>query len=131
MGSKLDERGRCLFAAAEVQAAGLGGVRIVSEVAGLARSTINRGEDDLDAEPPANGRHRRARARLWRIELQKLADETDLVIDVHHFPSGASKWNKIGHCIFCELTQSWRGKPFVDRLTVVSLIGATTTRTGL
>ena len=131
MGSKLDERGRRLFAAAEVRAAGWGGVRIVSEVAGLARSTIDRGEDDLDAEQPTNGLHRRAGARLWRIELQKLAEETDLVIHVHHFPSGASKWNKIEHPIFCQLTQSWRGKPLFDHLTIVSLIGATTTRTGL
>jgi len=60
VGSKLDERGRRLFAAAEVQAAGYGGLKIVSEITGLARSTINRGEDDLDAEPLAKGRVRRA-----------------------------------------------------------------------
>jgi Rhodopirellula transposase DDE domain len=342
VGAKLDERGRRLFAAAEVQAAGWGGLKIVSEVTGLARSTINRGEDDLDAEPPANGLLRRAgggrrsvattdprvipelrrlvepatlgdpmrpllwvsksmdklaaaltakghpisgdtvarelvklgfsrqhnrkadegskhpdrnaqfehinarviaaqaagqpvisvdtkkkelvgnyknggsdyrpkgapvrvkvhdfvdkelgkvapygvydvtanagfvsvgitsdtaqfavqsirswrermgaaryplmreltitadgggsngaRVRLWKIELQKLADETGLVIHVHHFPPGTSKWNKIEHRMFCHITQNWRGKPLTDRLTIVSLIGATTTKTGL
>ena len=342
VGAKLDERGRRLFAAAEVQAAGWGGLKIVSEVTGLARSTINRGEDDLDVEPPANGLLRRAgggrrsvattdpevifelerlvapatlgdpmrpllwvsksmdklaaaltakghpisgdtvarelvklgysrqhnrkadegskhpdrnaqfehinakvisaqaagqpvisvdtkkkelvgnyknggsdyrpkgtpsrvkvhdfidkelgkvapygiydvaanagyvsvgitsdtaefavqsircwrermglvrypdmreltitadgggsngaRVRLWKIELQKLADETDLVIHVHHFPPGTSKWNKIEHRMFCHITQNWRGKPLTDYLTIVSLIGATTTKTGL
>ena len=60
VGSKLDERGRRLFAAAEVQAAGWGGLKIVSEITGMARSTINRGEDDLDAEPLAKGKVRRA-----------------------------------------------------------------------
>ena len=60
VGSKLDERGRRLFAAAEVQAAGHGGLKVVSEITGLARSTINRGEDDLDAVPLAKGRIRRA-----------------------------------------------------------------------
>jgi len=60
VGSKLDERGRRLFAAAEVQSAGWGGLVIVSEITGLARSTINRGEDDLDAEPLPKGQVRRA-----------------------------------------------------------------------
>ena len=60
IGSRLDERGRRLFAAAEVQAAGHGGLKIVSAITGLARSTINRGEDDLEAEPPAYGQVRRA-----------------------------------------------------------------------
>ena len=62
VGSKLDERGRRLFAAAEVQAAGYGGLKIVAEITGLARSTINRGEDDLDEGPLANGQVRRAGA---------------------------------------------------------------------
>ena len=59
LGSKLDERGRRLFAAAEVRTGGRGGLAIVSRITGLARSTINRGEDDLDAEPLAKGRVRR------------------------------------------------------------------------
>src|SRR5258706_15517717 len=60
VGSKLDERGRRLFAAGEVRTAGWGGLAIVSRITGLARSTINRGEDDLDAEPLAKGQVRRA-----------------------------------------------------------------------
>jgi hypothetical protein len=72
-----------------------------------------------------------ARVRLWKLELQKLADESGLVIHVHHYPPGTSKWNKIEHRLFCRITQTWRGRPLTDRLTVVELIGATTTKTGL
>src|SRR6266849_5075714 len=72
-----------------------------------------------------------ARVRLWKIELQKLADETGLVIRVHHYPPGTSKWNKIEHRLFCHITQNWRGRPLTDRLAVVELIGATTTKAGL
>jgi hypothetical protein len=72
-----------------------------------------------------------ARVRLWKVELQKLADETSLVLHVHHYPPGTSKWNKIEHRMFCHITQNWRGRPLMDRLTVVELIGATTTKTGL
>ena len=72
-----------------------------------------------------------ARVRLWKLELQKLADETGLVIRVHHYPPGTSKWNKVEHRLFCHITQNWRGRPLTDRLAVVELIGATTTKTGL
>jgi len=72
-----------------------------------------------------------ARVRLWKAELQKLADETGLSIHVRHYPPGTSKWNKIEHRMFCHITQTWRGRPLTDRLTVVELIGATTTTTGL
>lgn len=72
-----------------------------------------------------------ARVRLWKLELQKLADESGLVIHVHHYPPGTSKWNKIEHRLFCHITQTWRGRPLTDRLAVVELIGATTTTTGL
>jgi hypothetical protein len=72
-----------------------------------------------------------ARVRLWKVELQKLADETKIVIHVHHYPPGTSKWNKIEHRMFCHITQNWRGQPLTDRLAVVELIGATTTKTGL
>ena len=57
-----------------------------------------------------------ARVRLWKVELQKLADATGLVIHVHHYPPGTSKWNKIGHRLFCHITQTWRGRPLTDRL---------------
>ena len=71
------------------------------------------------------------RLRLWKIELQKLADETGLEIAVCHFPPGTSKWNKIEHRLFSAITQNWRGKPLVSHEVVVNLIGATTTTTGL
>ncbi|MGI9356952.1 MAG: ISAzo13 family transposase [Rhizobiaceae bacterium] len=71
------------------------------------------------------------RVRLWKLELQKLADESGLVLHVHHLPPGTSKWNKIEHRLFCHITQNWRGRPLVDRMTVVELIGATTTKGGL
>ena len=72
-----------------------------------------------------------ARVRLWKVELQKLADETDLTLHVHHYPPGTSKWNKIEHRMFCHITQNWRAKPLTSRVAVVELIGATTTETGL
>ena len=72
-----------------------------------------------------------ARVRLWKVELQKLADETGLTLHVHHYPPGTSKWNKIEHRLFCHITQNWRGRPLESRLAVVELIGATTTKTGL
>ena len=71
------------------------------------------------------------RLRLWKLELQKLADETGLEIAVCHFPPGTSKWNKIEHRLFSAITQNWRGKPLISHEVVVNLIGATTTRTGL
>lgn len=72
-----------------------------------------------------------ARVRLWKIELQKLADETGLTISVCHYPPGTSKWNKIEHRLFCHITQNWRARPLTSRLAVVELIAATTTTTGL
>jgi Rhodopirellula transposase DDE domain len=72
-----------------------------------------------------------ARVRLWKVELQKLADESGLTLHVHHYPPGTSKWNKIEHRMFCHIQQNWRGRPLTDRLAVVELIGATTTKTGL
>ena len=72
-----------------------------------------------------------SRVRLWKVELQKFADDTGLVIHVHHYPPGTSKWNKIEHRMFCHITQTWRGRPLTDRLAVVELIAATTTKTGL
>ena len=71
------------------------------------------------------------RVRLWRRELQKLADELQLTIQVCHFPPGTSKWNKIEHRMFCHITANWRGRPLLSRQVVVNLIGSTTTREGL
>jgi hypothetical protein len=56
-----------------------------------------------------------SRVRLWKIELQKLADETGLTIGVCHYPPGTSKWNKIEHRLFCHITQNWRGLPLTSR----------------
>jgi transposase len=72
-----------------------------------------------------------SRCRLWKVELQKLADEMGLRITVCHFPPGTSKWNKIEHRMFCHITENWRGRPLVSREVVVNLIGHTTTKTGL
>jgi hypothetical protein len=72
-----------------------------------------------------------ARVRLWKVELQKLADESGITLRVHHYPPGTSKWNRIEHRMFCHITQNWRGQPLESRLAVVELIGATTTKTGL
>ena len=72
-----------------------------------------------------------SRNRLWKLELQKLADESRLRISVCHFPPGTSKWNKIEHQMFCHITENWRGRPLVSREVVVNLIGHTTTKTGL
>lgn len=71
------------------------------------------------------------RLRLWKTELQKLADALDLAIIVCHLPPGTSKWNKIEHRLFCFITQNWRGRPLVSHEVIVSLIASTTTRTGL
>jgi hypothetical protein len=72
-----------------------------------------------------------SRVRLWKLELQKLADETGLEISVSHFPPGTSKWNRIEHRLFSFITKNWRGKPKVSHEVIVNLIAATTTRAGL
>ena len=72
-----------------------------------------------------------SRVRLFKIELQKLADETGLILQICHYPPGTSKWNKIEHRLFCHITQNWRGRPLTSRTAVVELIAATTTKTGL
>jgi transposase len=72
-----------------------------------------------------------SRVRLWKLELQKFADETALSIAVSHFPPGTSKWNKIEHRLFSRITQNWRGKPLISLEVIVSLIAATRTTTGL
>jgi hypothetical protein len=72
-----------------------------------------------------------SRVRLWKRELQNLADETGLAIHVHHYPPGTSKWNKIEHRLFCHITQTWRARPLTSRIAVVETIAATTTKTGL
>jgi hypothetical protein len=71
------------------------------------------------------------RLRLWKVELQKLADETGLYLLVCHFPPGTSKWNKVEHRLFSFISSNWRGEPLRDYETVVHLIAKTTTAKGL
>ncbi len=71
------------------------------------------------------------RLRLWKTELQRLADHTGLAIQVCHFPPGTSKWNKIEHRLFSFISQNWRGKPLISHEVIVNLIAATSTQTGL
>ena len=71
------------------------------------------------------------RVRLWKWDLQRFADQTGLTITVCHFPPGTSKWNRVEHRLFSFISVNWRGKPLVDYVTVVELIGATTTAAGL
>ena len=72
-----------------------------------------------------------SRVRLWKRELQKLANELGLDIVVSHLPPGTSKWNKIEHRLFSFISQNWRAKPLVSYRVIVELISATTTKTGL
>jgi hypothetical protein len=72
-----------------------------------------------------------ARVRLWKIGLQRIADETGLEVWMSHFPPGTSKWNKIEHRMFSYISNNWRGKPLVSHEVIVNLIAATTTRKGL
>jgi hypothetical protein len=72
-----------------------------------------------------------ARVRLWKVELQRFAEEEGLRVHVSHFPPGTSKWNKIEHRMFSHITKNWRGRPLESLETVVNLIGATTTKGGL
>lgn len=71
------------------------------------------------------------RTKLWRVELQKLANDTGMVIELCHFPPGTSKWNKIEHRLFCHITRNWQGVPLATYEIVINLIGQTTTNTGL
>jgi hypothetical protein len=77
------------------------------------------------------GRSKGSRVRLWKLELQKLANELGIEIKVHHLPPGTSKWNKIEHRLFSFITMNWRAKPLVSYQVIIDLIGATTTKTGL
>ena len=80
---------------------------------------------------PDSGGSNGSRCRLWKTELQQLANALGLRIHVCHFPPGASKWNKIEHRMFSHITQNWRGRPLISHEVIISLIANTTTRTGL
>jgi hypothetical protein len=72
-----------------------------------------------------------SRIKLWKVELQKLANELGKIIHVSHFPPGTSKWNKIEHKMVCFISKNWRGRPLIDTATIVNLIGNTRTESGL
>jgi hypothetical protein len=72
-----------------------------------------------------------SRCRLWKVELQRWADETGLIVEVSHYPPGTSKWNKIEHRVFCHITRNWQGTPLETLEIVVESIAATTTEAGL
>jgi len=77
------------------------------------------------------GRSNGSRVRLWKIEVQKLAQELNMTIHVCHFPPGTSKWNKIEHRMFCHISENWRGRPLESRAVVINLIANTRTAKGL
>jgi len=121
--------------------AGCVSVGIDNDTAQFSVNSIRRWLDIMGREryPNANrlmitadgGGSNGSRVRLFKVELQKLADETDMTLEVCHFPPGTSKWNKVEHRLFCHISQTWRGKPLTSRLAVVELIAATTTTAGL
>ena len=121
--------------------AGWVSVGIDHDTAAFAVNTIRRWWQDLGRKryPKArrllitadSGGSNGSRLRLWKWELQMLADHTGLTIEVHHLPPGTSKWNKIEHRLFSFISQNWRGKPLLTHATVVNLIGSTRTQTGL
>lgn len=116
-------------------------VGITAETAQLAVASIRAWWQDLGAEryPTARwlqitadcGGRTGNRVRLWKTELQKLADQTGLEIRVCHFPPGTSKWNKIEHRLFCHISQTWRGRPLISHEVIINSIAATTTSSGL
>jgi hypothetical protein len=121
--------------------AGCVSVGIDNDTAQFAVNSVRRWMDVMGCEryPDMNqlmitadgGGSNGSRVRLFKVELQQLADETGLSIRVCHYPPGTSKWNKIEHTLFCHITQTSRGKPLTSRQTVVELIASTTTKTGL
>lgn len=72
-----------------------------------------------------------SRCKLFKVELQKLANEINIPIEISHFPPGTSKWNKVEHRLFSQISKNWRGKPLETLETIVNLIASTTTVTGL
>ena len=114
---------------------------ITSDTAAFAVESIRRWWQELGQSryPSANrilitadcGGSNGARVRLWKTELQKLADQIGLSITVAHLPPGTSKWNRIEHRLFAFITQNWRGKPLLTHQVIIQLIASTTTERGL
>ena len=117
------------------------GVGIDHDTAAFATETIRRWWEEMGRRsyPQAEellitadgGGSNGTRSRLWKVCVQRLADEAGLRISVCHFPPGTSKWNKIEHRTFCHITRNWRGRPLTSRAVVVNLIGNTRTAAGL
>jgi len=128
----LGEKQQRIVLAAEAKALGHGGITAVAEAAGISRPVIYRGlRCGLPSYLRRWGGSNGYRTRLWKLELQKFADETGLEVTVSHFPPGTSKWNKIEHRLFSFITMNWRGRPLVSHEVMVQLIQGTTARTGL
>src|ERR1035437_7997200 len=122
------------------QNAGWVSVGVDHDTAAFAAQSIRRWWESMGTEayPKAgrmlitadSGGSNGSRVRLWKLELQKLADEAGLEITICHVPPGTSKWNKIEHRLFSFISQNWRGKPLVSHQVIVNLIAATTPRSG-
>jgi hypothetical protein len=116
-------------------------VGITHDTARFAVNSIQRWWDEMGASrfPKARklmltadgGGSNSSRNRLWKVELQGLANEIGLPIHICHFPPGTSKWNKIEHRLFCFITKNWRGRPLESHQAIVELISSTKTNTGL
>jgi hypothetical protein len=116
-------------------------VGIDHDTAGFAVASIRRWWKEMGAKrfPHASklmitadgGGSNSGRNRLWKVELQKLADELKLELEVCHFPPGTSKWNKIEHRMFCFITKNWRGRPLTSYEVIIELIAKTTAESGL
>jgi hypothetical protein len=116
-------------------------VGIDHDTAAFATETIRRWWEEMGrrAYPQATellltadgGGSNGSRNRLWKVCLQRVADDLGLKVSVCHFPPGTSKWNKIEHRMFCHITRNWRGRPLASRAVVVNLIGSTRTEAGL
>ncbi len=92
---------------------------------------LQRNPKDLRVITADCGGSNGVRAQLWKTELQRLADQTGLLITVAHLPPGTSRWNRVEHRLFAFNTQNWRGKPLLTHQVIVQLIASTTTQTGL
>jgi hypothetical protein len=140
---KIEELGKAIpYGVYDLQRnAGWVSVGVSHETAAFAVATIRRWWKEMGSKsyPKArslqivadSGGSNGSRIRLWKWELQKLANQTGLKLSVSHLPPGTSKWNKIEHRLFSYITQNWRGKPLLTHATIVNLISNTSTKAGL
>jgi len=126
----VDRDAQCRYIARHVRAAQQRQQPTISVDTRCMGRGVYRGTDTLLITADAGGSNG-ARLRLWKWELQGLANRTGLAVTVCHFPPGTSKWNTIEHRLFSHIAMNWRGTPLVDLATIVSLIGSTHSRSGL